>query len=148
MFAPWKKNYDKLGQHIKKQRHYFANKCSYSHSCSFPSSHVHMWELDHKERWVLKNWYFKLWCWRRLLRVSWAVRRSNKSILKKINPEYSLKGLMLKMMLQYFGTWCEESTHWDWRHEERGTTEVSMVGWHHQLNGHEFEQTLGDGERQ
>ena len=57
-----------------------------------------MWELDHKETWALKNWCFY---WRRLLRVPWTERRSNQSILKEINPEYSLKGLMLK--LQYFG---------------------------------------------
>ena len=60
--------------------------------------------LDHKEGWVLKNWWFKLWCWRRLLRVSWRVpRRSNQSILKKISPGCSLVGLMLKLKLQYFG---------------------------------------------
>ena len=62
-----------------------------------------MWELDYKERWALNNWYFELWCWRRLLRVSWTARRSNQSILKKTNPEYSLEGLMLKLKLQYFG---------------------------------------------
>ena len=67
----------------------------------FSSSHVWMWELDYKESWVLKNWCFELWCWRRHLRVPWTARRSNQSILKEINPEYSLEGLMLK--LQYFG---------------------------------------------
>ena len=55
---------------------------------------------------------FKLWWWRRLLRVPWTARRSNQSILKEINPEYSLEGLMLKRKLQYFGPWCEEPTHW------------------------------------
>ena len=62
-----------------------------------------MWELDHKERWVPKNGCFRteLWCWRRLLRVPWTGRRSNQSILKEINPDYSLKGLMLKVKLQY-----------------------------------------------
>ena len=69
----------------------------------FSSSHVWMWELNHKEGWVLKNWCFKLWCWRRLLRVPWTARRSNQSILKEISPEYSLKGLMLKLKLQYLG---------------------------------------------
>ena len=54
---------------------------------------------------------FKLWCWRRLLRVPWTARRSNQSILKEINTEYSLEGLMLKLKLQYFATWCEKSTH-------------------------------------
>ena len=55
---------------------------------------------------------FELWCWRRLLRVPWTERRSNKSILKKISPEYSLGGPMLKLKLQYFGPWCEELTPW------------------------------------
>ena len=70
---------------------------------SFSSSHVWMWKLDHKEGWVPKNWCFELWCWRRLLRVPWTVRRSNQSILKEISPEYSLEELMLKLKLQYFG---------------------------------------------
>ena len=69
----------------------------------FSSGHVWMWELDYKESWVLKNWCFKLWCWWRLLRVPWTARRSNQSILKEINPGCSLKGLMLKLKLQYFG---------------------------------------------
>ena len=99
--APWKKSYDQLRQHIKKQRHYFANKCLSSRSHGFSSSHVWMWELDYKESWAPKNWCFEPWCWRRLLRVPWTARRSNQSILKEINPECSLEGLMLK--LQYFG---------------------------------------------
>ena len=69
---------------------------------SSPVDHVLMWELYHKESWVLKN-YFEVWCWRRLLRVPWTARRSNQSILKEISPEYSLEGLMLKLKLQYFG---------------------------------------------
>ena len=68
----------------------------------FPSN-VWMWELDYKENWVPKNWCFELWCWRRLLRVPWTARRSSQSILKEINPEYSLERLMLKLKLQYFG---------------------------------------------
>ena len=59
-----------------------------------------MWELNCKESWAPKNWCYWLWCWRRLLRVLWTARRSNKSILKEISPEYSLEGLILK--LQYF----------------------------------------------
>ena len=69
----------------------------------FSSSHIWMWELDHKEGWALKNDAFELWCWRRLLRVPWTARKSNQSILKEINPEYSLEGLLLKLKLQYFG---------------------------------------------
>ena len=62
-----------------------------------------MWELDYKESWALKNWWFWTWCWRQLFRVPWTARRSNQSILKEISPEYSLEGLMLKRKLQYFG---------------------------------------------
>ena len=55
---------------------------------------------------------FELWCWRRLLRVPWTARRSNQSILKEVNPEYSLEGLMLKLKLQHLASWCEELSHW------------------------------------
>ena len=64
---------------------------------------VVMWHLDYKESWPPKNWCFELWCWRRHLRVPWTARRSNQSILLEISPEYLLKGLMLKLKLQYFG---------------------------------------------
>ena len=90
---------------------------------------------------------FELWCWRRLLGVPWAGRRSNKSILKEISPEYSLEGMMLKLKLQYFGhlmqstdIWKDPDSEKDWRQEEQGTTENEMVGWHHWFNGHDFEQ--------
>ena len=103
MLAPWKKSYDQPRQHIKKQRHYFANKGLSSQSYGFSSSHVWMWEMDYKESWVPKNWCFWTVVWRRLLRVPWTARRSNQPILKEISPEYSLEGLMLKLKLQYFG---------------------------------------------
>ena len=88
---------------------------------------------------------FELWCWRRLLRVPWTARRSNQSILKEINPECSLEGLMLKLKLQYFGhliqrgwlVWKDPDPGKDWRQEEKGTAEDEMVGWHHWLNRHE-----------
>ena len=101
--AAWKKSYDQPRQHIKKQRHYFADKHSSSQSYGFSSSHVWMWELNYKQSWTLKNWCFALWCWRRLLRVPWTARRSNQSILKEVSPDYSLAELMLKLKLQYFG---------------------------------------------
>ena len=102
--APWKKRYDKPRQHIKKQRHHFTNKGPSSQGYGFSSGHVWMWELDHKERWEMKNLKaFKPWRCRRLLRVPWTPQRSNQSILKEISPEYSLEGLMLKLKLQYFG---------------------------------------------
>ena len=99
----WKESYDQPRQHIKKQRHCFAHKGLSSQSYGFSSSHV--WT----ESWTMKKAEhrridaFELWCWRRLLRVPWTSRRSNQSILKEISPEYSLKGLMLKLKLQYFG---------------------------------------------
>ena len=99
----WKKSYDQHRQHIKKQKHYFANKDPSSQSYDFSSTHVWMWELDCEESRVPKNWCFELWCWRRLLRVPWTARRSNQSILKEVSPACSLEGLMLKLKLQYFG---------------------------------------------
>ena len=91
---------------------------------------------------------FELWYWRRPLRVAWTIRRSNQSILKEINPEYSLEGLMLK--LQHFGHLIRranplENTLMPWRRRRRGR---QRMRWHHWLNGHEFEQSWGDGEGQ
>ena len=97
---------------------------------------------------------FKLWCWRRPLRVPGTARRSNQSILKEISPEYSLEGLTMKVKLQYFGHLMQRIDSKDpdagknWRPEEKGVTEDEMTEWHHQLNGHEFEQTSGDSEGQ
>ena len=92
---------------------------------------------------------FKLWCWRRFLRVLWTARRSNQSILKEINPEYSLEGLRLKF--QYFAHLMRRADSLEktlmlgkTEGSRRGTAEDEMVGWHHGLSGHEFEQTLGD----
>ena len=90
------------------------------------------------------------------MRVPWTAKRSNQSILKEISPGCSLEGVMLKLKLQYFGHFMQrvdslEKTLMLGRiggQEEKGTTEDEMVGWHHQLNGHEFEQTPGDGEGQ
>ena len=103
MVASWEKSYDKPRQYIKRQRWQFADQDSHSQSYGFSSSHIWIWELDHKEDWAMKNWFFKSWCWRRLLRVPWTARRANQSILKEINTEYLLEGLMLKLKLQYFG---------------------------------------------
>ena len=155
MPAPWKKSYDWPRQNIQKQRHYFANKGPSSQSYGFSSSHVWMWELDCKESWALKNDAFKLWCWRRLLRVPWIAKRSNQSILNEISPGCSLERLMLKLKLQYFGHLMRrvdslEKTDAgkDWGQEEKGTTEDEMAGWHHRLDGHESEWTPGVGDGQ
>jgi len=103
MLTPWKKSSDQPRQHIKKQRHYFANKGPSSQSHGFSSSHAHIWELYIKEAECWRIDAFELWCCRRLLRVSWTTGRSNQSILKESISEYSLEGLMLKLKLQYFG---------------------------------------------
>ena len=89
---------------------------------------------------------FEVWCWRRLLRVPWTARRSNQSILKEISPGISLKGMMLKLKLQYFGHLMQRvdsledsDAGRDWGQEEKGMTEDEMAGWHHRLDGCEFE---------
>ena len=136
------------------QRHFLANKGPSSQSYSFSSSHVWMWELDYKESRVPTIDAFELWCWRRLLRVPWTAKRSNQSIIEEINPEYSLEGLMLKLKLQYFDPlmqWTDslEKTLMLEKIEggrRRGTTEHEMVGWHYQLNGHESELGVGNGQ--
>ena len=101
------------------------------------------WIIKKAEHWRIDT--FELQCWRILLRVSWTARRPNQSILKEINPEYSLEGLMLKLKLQYIGNpknWLlgeDPDDGQDWRQEEKGTTEDKMVGWHQRFKGHEFE---------
>ena len=99
---------------------------------------------------------FELWCWRRLLRVPWTARRFNQSILKEISSGCSLEGLMLKLKLQYFGHLMRRADSLEKTlmlgkiegRRKRGGTEDEMVRWHHQLNGHGFEQTpaVGDGQ--
>ena len=96
---------------------------------------------------------FKLWCWKRLLRVPWIARRSNKSILREISSEYSLEGLMLKLKLQYFGHLMQTNDSLEkslmlGKIEEKRVSEDKMTGWHHRCTEHELGQTLGDGEGQ
>ena len=147
------KSYDQPRQHIKKQRHYFADKVHLVKAIVFP---VVMYGC--------KSWTTKKAEHRRIDALncgfredSWEslAKRSNQSILKEITPEYSLEGLMLKLKLQYFG-------HLMQRADSLGKTLIlgkiearrrrgwqdEMVGWHHWLNGHEFEQEPGVGDRQ
>ena len=99
---------------------------------------------------------FELWCWRRLLRVPWTARSSNQSILKEISPGcVHWKDWCWSWNSNTLVTSCEELAHWKrpWRweglgQEEKGTTEDEMVGWHHQLDGNEFEQAPGVGDGQ
>ena len=108
------------------------------------------WTIKKAKHWRVDA--FELWCWRRLLRVPWTARRS---ILKKISPEYTLEGLILKLQTPIL--WPSDAKNWligknpdagkDWR-QEKGTPEDEMVVWHHWLNGHEFEQATGAGDGQ
>ena len=114
-----------------------------------------MWELVVKKA---KHWKidaFELWCWRRLLRVPWTTTRSNQFILQEICPDYSLEGLVLKLKFQYFDHLMQRTDSFekidsgkDWRQEERETIVDEIFGWHHRLNGHEFEQAPGVGDKQ
>ena len=103
MLASWKKSYDKLRQCVKMQTHHFVDQGPYSQSYGFPVV------IYGCESWTIKTSEcqridaFELRYWKRLLRVPWTAKRSNQSILKEINPYYSLQGLLLKLKLQYFG---------------------------------------------
>ena len=143
--SPWKKSYDKPRQCIKKQRHHFADKGPYSQSCSFPSSHVQMWELDHKEGRVPKNWCF----WTVVLEKTLENLLDSK--IKLVNP----KGNQSWIFFGRTDAEAETPIVWpsdvksplfgkdpdagkDWGLEEKGTAEDEMVGWHRRLNGHGF----------
>ena len=110
--ASWQESNDKSRQCIEKQRHYPALKGPYSQGYSLPSGYVGLWELDRKEG-RMPTHAFELWSWRRLLEVPWTARRSNQSILREINPEYSLEESMLKLkhLMQtthWKSHWCQE----------------------------------------
>ena len=104
------------------------------------------WSMKKGKHWRIDA--LEMWCWRRLLRVTWTARRSNQSILKEVSPKHSLEGLLLKLKVQYLATWGKELTHWKrpWCWERvkakgEGVAEDEMVIKHHWQNGHEFEQT-------
>jgi len=156
MLAPWKKNYDQPRQHTEKQRHYFANKGPSSQSYGFSSSHVWMWEVDYKESWAWKNWCF----WTVVLEKILESLLDCKEI-QPVQPKGNKYWIFIGKTDAEIETpilWPPEAKSWllrkdpdagkDWRQEEKVTTEDEMVGWHHGLNGHEFEQALrvGDGQ--
>ena len=139
--APWKKSYDKPKQHIKKQRHHFANKGPYSQSYGFSSSHIRICELDHKEDWAPKNWCF----WTVMLEKT----RESPLHCKETKP-VNLKGYQLWIFIGRIDAeapilwppdaknrliWKDPDARKDWGREEKGTTENEMAGWHHWLNG-------------
>ena len=98
-------------QCVEKQTHYSVDKCPYSQGYGLPSGHVQLWDLDRKEDRHQRTNAFKLQWWRRLLKVPWTARRSNQSMLRENQPEYSLGGLMLKLTLQCLGhlMWTDSS---------------------------------------
>ena len=150
MPPPWKKSHDKPRQHTNKQRHYFANNGPYSQSCGFSSSHVWTWELEHKEGWVPKNWWFQT--------VKPPVSPLDCKEIKLVNPKWN----QLWIFIGRTWYWSRSSNLWppdvkngllgkdpdggkDWRQEEKVKTENEVVGWDHWLNTHELEQALADG---
>ena len=156
MLAPWKKSYDQPRQHIEKQRHYFANKGLTSQSYGFSSSHVWMWELDYRKSWAPKNWCF----WTVVLEKTLESPLDCKEI-QLVHPKENQSWIIIGRTDAEAETpilWPPDVKNWllakdpdageDWGQEEKGTTEDEMAGWHHRLNGYEFEWTprVGDGQ--
>ena len=148
--------YDQLRQHIKKQKRYFANKGPSSQGYGFSSGHVWMWELDYKENWAPKNWCF----WTVVLEKTPESPLDCKEI-QPVHPKGQQSWLFIGRTNVEAETrilWPPDIKNWliwkdpdagkDWRREEKGMTEDEMVGWHHRLNGHEFELILGVGDGQ
>ena len=147
MLTHWKKSYDQPRQHIKKQRHYFANKGPSSQSYGFTTYHEWMWKLDYKESWALKNWCF----WTVVLEKTLENPLDSKEF-KPVNPKRNQSWIFIGRTdaeaetsilwphdVKNWLIWKDHDAEKDWRWEEKGLTEDEMVGWHHQLNGHEFE---------
>ena len=141
---------------LKKQRHHFADKGLYSQSYGFSSSHVQMWELDQKEGWAPKYWCF----WTVVLEKTLESLLGCKEI-QPVHPKGDQSWVLIGRNDYEAETpklWPPDAKSWliekdpdagkDWRQEEKGTTEDEMGGWHHWLNGHEFEQAPGAGEGQ
>ena len=155
MFSPWKKSYDQPRQHIKKQRHYFADKDPSSQSYGFLSSHVRMWELDYKESWVRKNWCF----WTVVLEKTLESPLDCKEI-KPLHPKGNQSWIFIGRTdaeAEAPILWPSDAKNWligkdsdagkDWRQEEKGQ---QMMRWldGNWLNGHELEQAPGVDEGQ
>ena len=146
MLASWKKSYGQPRQHIKKQRHYFANKGLSSQSFGFSSGHVQMWELDYKESWTPKNWCF----WIVVLEKNLESPLDYKEI-QPVHPKGNQSWIFIGRTDAEAETpilWPPDVKNWliwrdpdagkDWR-QDKGMTEDEIVGWHHWLDGHEFE---------
>ena len=146
------KSYDKTRQHIKKQRHFFADKGLCSKSYGFSSSHVWMRELDHKKSWALKNWCFRTVVLKKTLESHLdckgikSVNQGNQSwiFIGRTDAETEDSILWpLDVKNWFIGTDLDAGKDWSW--EEKGTTEDESIGCHHWLNGHEFKQAPGVG---
>ena len=156
MLAPWKKSYDQPRQHIKKQMHYFTNKGLSSQGYSFSSGHLWMRELDYKGSWVPKNWCF----WTVVLKQTLESPLDCKEI-QPVHPNENQSWIFIggtDVEAETPILWPPDVKNWliwkdpdsgkDWGQEEKGTTGDEMVGWHHWVNGHEFEWTPGVGDGQ
>ena len=156
MLTPWKESYDQPRQHIKKQRHYFGNRGLSSQGYCFSSSHVWMWELDHREGWAPKDWCF----WTVVLEKTLKSPLDGKEI-KLVHHKGNQSWIFIGRTddeVEAPILWPPDVKSWlirkdpdagkDWRQEEKGTTEDEIVGLHHQLDGHELQQALGVGDRQ
>ena len=152
--SPWKKSYDQPIQLIKKQRHYFGNKGPSIQGYGFSSRHVWMWELEYKESCAPKNWCFLTVVLEKTLKSPLDCKE-----IQLVHPKGNQSWIFIGRTNTEAETpllWPPDIKNWligkdpdarkDWRWEEKGTTEDEMVGWHHQLNGHEFEWTPGVGD--
>ena len=159
MLTPWKKAMTNLDSILKSRDITLLTKVHIVKAMAFPVSHAWMWELDYKESWVPKKWCFWTVVLEKTLglleslgdswRVPWTARRLNQSILKEINPKYSLEGLMLKLKLQYFGHLMQRIDSLEKTlllGKTEGRRRRRQVGWHHQLDGHGSEQAPGVGD--
>ena len=155
MLAPWKKIYDKPRERIKKHKHHFADESPYSHSYGFSSSHVWMWELDHKEGWAPKNWCVHIVLLEKTLESSLDYKE-RETVNHKGNQPWIFIGrtdaeadapILWPPDVKNWQIWKDPDAGKDRRQEEKGMTEDGIVGWHHQLDGHDFEQAPGAGDR-
>ena len=145
--TPWKESYDQPRCHIKNQRHYFVNKGPSSQGYGFSSGHVWMWELDSKESWALKNWCFLTVVLEKTLESPLDCKET-----QEVHPKRNQSWIFIGRTDAEVETpilWPPDGKNWliwkdpdswkGWRQEEKGMIEDEMVGWHHRLNGHEFE---------
>ena len=146
MHASWKKSCDQPGQHIKKQRHHFANKGPSSQSYDSSTSHVWMWELDYKESWVLKNWCFRTVVLEKTLESPLDCKEIQ-PVHPKGNQSWVFTG-RTDVEVKSWLIWKDPGAGKDWGQEEKRITEDEMVGWHHQVSGHRFVCIPGVGDGQ